>query len=494
MKLHALAPGGSIRSEFVGVRPVVLCGGSGARLWPLSRSLYPKQLLALARDLTMLQATVIRTQGGDFLNPLVVTSEEQRFLVRDQLTATSLRAEAIILEPAGRNTAGAIALAAYKEAQSFPDRLMLVMPSDHVINDGKAFLEAVEAAIPAAQEGGIVTFGIEAGKPEIGYGYIEAGSQREGTDRVRSVRRFIEKPDLTSAEEYCASGNYFWNGGIFLFQAKTLLQELELFAPEIASSCERAMATATSDDEFIRPDAEHFLSSPSVSIDYAVMEKTDHAWVVPVSMGWSDIGSWDALWEVLSQDENQNVLQGDVLALDCHGSLLRSEDGVTIAAVGAENLVVVATRDAVLVIPRERAQDTKLLVEQLRANGNDLHALHHRVHRPWGTYQTTDKGDRFQTKRITVKPGEKLSLQMHHHRSEHWIVVRGTALVTIDDTVRLLQENESTYVPAGSTHRLENPGKIPLELIEVQCGAYVGEDDIVRFEDTYGRAPKTAAA
>lgn len=322
---------------------------------------------------------------------------------------------------------------------------------------------------------------------------VEAGEPVDYAPRVRSVTRFSEKPDAETAELYCASGRHFWNGGIFLFRADVFLAELAAFAPDVTAACDLAAEQATVDGCFIRPGAA-FLASPSISIDYAVMERTEKAAVVPVSMGWSDVGSWHALWEVAPQDGQHNVLQGEVLAIDCEGSLFRSEDGITVAAVGAQNLVVVATRDAVLVVPRERAQDTKLLVDELRARGNEIHALHSRVHRPWGTYETTDRGERFQTKRIVVKPGEKLSLQMHHHRSEHWIVVRGTARVTVGDSVRLLQENESTYVPAGCTHRLENPGKIPLELIEVQCGPYVGEDDIVRFEDTYGRVASIIAA
>lgn len=482
--------GESIRAP---VRPVILCGGSGSRLWPLSRSLHPKQLLPLAAGETMLQATAARISGPMFSAPLVVSGEDHRFLIRDQLEAIGIEPSALILEPAARNTAAAIAVAAHSAGSENPSQVMLVLPSDHLIADVPRFLEAVAAAVPAAEAGALVTFGIEPRHPETGYGYIEAAETSEIAPGVLAVTTFSEKPDLATAERYCASGRHFWNGGIFLFRADIFLSELEAFAPEIATACKHAVDRGTMDGDFFRP-GDDFLSAPSISVDYAVMERTGRAAVVPVRMGWSDVGSWHALWEVQTQDSRQNVLQGEVVALDCGGSLLRSEDGITVAAVGVEDMVVVATRDAVLVVPRDRAQDIKLLVDRLRAEGNGLHAAHHRVHRPWGTYETTDRGERFQTKRIVVKPGHKLSLQMHHHRSEHWIVVRGTARVTVGDSVRLLQENESTYVAAGCTHRLENPGKIPLELIEVQCGPYVGEDDIVRFDDTYGRVASIAGA
>lgn len=469
------------------IRPVVLCGGSGSRLWPLSRTLHPKQLLALQPNETMLQATVRRSNSAEFRRPLVVTGEEHRFLVRDQLREVSAKAEAIILEPEGRNTAAAIALACYLDAKTNPDQLILVMPSDHVIGDVEAFRSCVAAGVPAAVAGGIVTFGIKPTRAETGYGYIEAGAEDPQFRSARKVARFVEKPDAATAEKYFASGDHFWNGGIFLFRAATLIEELEAHAPEIASACEQAIAAATPDGDFLRPAREPFLASPSISIDYAVMEKTERAWVVPVEMRWSDAGSWDALWEISEKDSNGNVLTGDVVAVESQGSLIRSETDATVAALGVEDLIIVATRDAILVLPRNRAQDAKTLVDALKDAGVDKASLHPRVHRPWGSYETVDRGERFQTKRIIVKPGEKLSLQMHHQRSEHWIVVAGTARVTIDGQVRLLQENESTYVPVGSTHRLENPGKIPLHLIEVQCGPYLGEDDIVRLEDDYGR-------
>lgn len=474
------------------VRPVLLCGGSGTRLWPLSRSLYPKQLCPVFRSNTMLQATAKRVRRPLFSAPVVVAGEEHGFLVKDQLEAINAGCAAIILEPEGRNTAAAIALAARWAQQGDADELLLVMPCDHVIGDVESFIERVTAALPAAQAGSLVTFGIKPTRPETGYGYIETGNRHGDASQVRPIVRFVEKPGLAEATDYCSSGRHYWNGGIFLFRASAIVEQLHRYAPAIASCSERAMDEGTVEDSFLRPAPEPFLACPSNSIDCAVMEKTDQAVVAPSDMQWSDVGSWASLWEIADRDCNDNAVQGDVLAIDCRGSLLRSEGGATVAAVGIENLVVVATRDAVLVVPRERAQDTRLLVDMLKASGGDKYSVHPRVHRPWGSYETMDQGDRFQTKRIIVKPGQRLSLQRHHHRSEHWIVVRGTALATVDDQVRLLQENESIYIPAGATHRLENPGKIPLHLIEVQCGPYLGEDDIVRLEDDYGRMPSVA--
>lgn len=470
------------------VRPVVLCGGSGSRLWPLSRSLHPKQLLPLQPGHTMLQATVARTIGPGFEAPLIVTGEEHRFLVRDQLRAVGAKPKAIILEPAGRNTAPAAALACYYQARVNREQLMLIMPADHVIGDADAFGAGIAAAIPAAQAGAIVTFGIEPTRAETGYGYIEAAEDGGQDLAVRSVIGFVEKPDQQTATAYVAGRRHFWNGGIFLFRAGTLIDELSAHAPEVAKACEAAIAEAVEDGEFVRPEAAKFLASPSISIDYAVMEKTSRARMISVDMRWSDVGSWDALWEIGAKDACSNLISGDVVALDSSGCLIRSEGDATIAALGVKDLVIVATKDALLVVPRDRAQDTKALVDALRDAGIDKHLLHPQVHRPWGTYEIVDRGARFATKRIIVNPGQALSLQVHHERSEHWIVVEGSARVTIDDDVRLLQENESTYVPAGSRHRLENPGTTPLHLIEVQCGPYLGEDDIVRLEDDYGRS------
>jgi mannose-1-phosphate guanylyltransferase/mannose-6-phosphate isomerase len=365
---------------------------------------------------------------------------------------------------------------------------MLVMPADHVIGDEVSFMRSIEAGIPAAEAGAIVTFGIQPRRAEIGYGYIEAGEALPDQPGVFSVRQFVEKPDAPTAESYLATGRHFWNGGIFLFKASVLIEELTAHAPEIAAACEAAAVNAAADDAFLRPQREAFITSPSISIDYAVMEKTARASMVPVEMAWSDVGSWDALWEISDRDSAFNALMGDVVAVESSGCLIRSESDATIATLGVKDLIIVATRDAVLVVPRDRAQDLKKVVQSLEEAGVDKQALHPQVHRPWGTYETVDRGDRFQTKRIVVKPGEKLSLQMHHQRSEHWIVVAGTARVTIGERVQLLQENESTFVPAGAVHRLENPGRIPLQLIEVQCGPYLGEDDIVRFDDDYGRS------
>jgi mannose-1-phosphate guanylyltransferase/mannose-6-phosphate isomerase len=456
----------------------------------LSRSLYPKQLLPVASEASMLQVTAARVpQAKGFGAPIVVAGEDHRFLIADQLRGQSTAPAAILLEPAARNTAAAIALAANLLLASDPDALMLVMPSDHVIADVEAFHQAVQAAVPAAQKGRLVTFGIKPGHPETGYGYIEVGDSLSEVAGVNRVARFVEKPDAETAKAYVESGRHAWNGGIFLFMARTVLGELEQFEPAIARACSEAMAARVSDGVFVRPSREPFLSSPNVSIDYAVMERTTLAAVVPVEMGWSDVGSWDALWDISSKDQTGNATKGDVVAVDTKGSLLRQDGGPAIAAVGVSDMVVVSTRDAVLVAPRSRAQDVKHLVDELKGRGSEKPQVHTQVHRPWGTYETMDRGERFQTKRIVVKPGEKLSLQMHHHRSEHWIVVSGTARVVVDDKVSLLQENQSIYIPAGSTHRLENPGKIPLHLIEVQCGSYLGEDDIVRFEDSYGRVP-----
>jgi mannose-1-phosphate guanylyltransferase/mannose-6-phosphate isomerase len=468
-------------------RAVILSGGAGTRLWPLSRSSCPKQLLPLAQAQTMLQATAARAAGPGFAAPLVVAGEAHRFLVKDQLEEGGVAPAAILLEPEGRNTAAAIALAALWIVQQDKDDIMLVMPSDHVIGNISAFHRAIERAMPLARAGALVTFGIEAASPETGYGYIEAGDAIPDAEGAFAVASFTEKPNAEAAQDYLSRGNFFWNAGIFLFRASAFLEELEAHAPEVAQACGEAMGRIELDDLFVRPDAAAFLRSPGVSIDYAVMEYTGKACVVPVEMGWSDVGSWDALWEIAPKDGDGNAAQGDVIAVDSRNSLLRSEGNVTLAAVGIEDMVVVATRDAVLVAPRSRAQDTKKVVEALERAGRENHLNPSKVHRPWGSYETTDEGARFQTKRIVVKPGHKLSLQMHHHRSEHWIVVTGTARVTIGEEVRLLQENQSTYIPAGTAHRLENPGKIPLHMIEVQCGAYLGEDDIVRFEDSYGR-------
>ena len=468
--------------------PVILSGGSGTRLWPLSRSLYPKQLLPLVDSDSMLQATVSRvTDSGRFHSPVIVANEDHRFIIAEQLRQCSCEATAIILEPEGRNTAPAIALAARFILERDPEALLLVMPSDHLIRDTAAFATAVDAAVNAAVErNALLTFGIRPDRPETGYGYICCGAPLGAHNDVHQVDRFVEKPDLATAESYLANGNYVWNSGIFLFSAAGFLEELAEFEPEMASAAEDAVSGGAWDSLFFRPEREAFRRSPSNSVDYAVMERTRRAAVVPVDMGWSDVGSWAALWEVSPKDAKGNALQGDILVEGAANCYART-DGPAIALAGVEDLIVVATPDAVLVTCREKSQDVKLIVDQLKASGRDEHVAHTVVHRPWGTYQTTDQGARFQTKRIMVKPGEKLSLQKHHHRAEHWIVVQGTARVTRGNEVVDLHENESTFIPIGVTHRLENPGKIPLHIIEVQSGSYLGEDDIVRFEDTYGR-------
>lgn len=469
------------------INPVILSGGVGSRLWPLSRALYPKQLLPLAGERTMLQATALRVaESARFTPPLVVGNEEHRFMIAEQLRLADLDPAGIILEPEGRNTAPAVALAALHLAATDPAALMLVMPSDHVIADPDAFHAAIDAGARAAAAGRLVTFGITPDRAETGYGYIEAGAELDAAPGTRRVSRFVEKPDAATAAEYVAAGSFYWNAGIFLFQAGRYLEELERHAPEILAACQAAMTQAAVDLSFIRPDGAAFRTSPSDSIDYAVMEKTAAAVVVPVSMGWSDVGSWAALWDISPRDDQGNSRWGDVIALDSRNSLLRSE-GPAIAALGLDDMVVVATSDAVLIAPKARAQDVKKLVDELARSNRDEHINHVVVHRPWGSYQTADTGHRYQVKRLVVKPGEKLSLQKHHHRAEHWIVVQGTAKVTRNDEVITLHENESTYIPIGAVHRLENPGKIPLCIIEVQSGAYLGEDDIVRFDDTYGR-------
>ncbi len=465
------------------ILPVILSGGSGTRLWPLSREAYPKQFLPLVGDVTMLQATWNRVAAIAGAPPIVVANQEHRFMAAEQLRECNVSPQALILEPIGRNTAPAIAIAALQALAAGDDALLLVLPSDHVVRNEAAFHAAVQQAAIAAEAGKLVTFGIVPTAPETGYGYIKA----QAGVGVRAVDRFVEKPDLATAEQYVASGEYYWNSGMFLFKASRYLQELEALQPAILAACREALDKASRDSDFIRLDTEAFAASPNDSIDYAVMEKTADAAVVPLDAGWNDVGSWSALWEVSDKDANGNACHGDVIALDCRNSYAYGNR--LIAMVGLEDVVVVETDDAVFVGHKDRVQDVKEIVGQIKRDGRSEAAAHRKVYRPWGAYDSIDNGARFQVKRITVKPGATLSLQMHHHRAEHWIVVSGTAEVTRGEEVILLTENQSTYIPLGVTHRLKNPGKLPLELIEVQSGSYLGEDDIVRFEDQYGRAP-----
>jgi mannose-1-phosphate guanylyltransferase/mannose-6-phosphate isomerase len=469
------------------IRPVILSGGSGTRLWPMSRTFYPKQLLPLVGEHSLLQQAALRIAGAPgFAAPLMIANEEHRFIIGEQLREIDVPTQALLLEPIGRNTAPAACIAALSLAGAEPDALMLLMPSDHTIADRAAFLAAVERAAAAARAGHLVTFGIHPERAETGYGYIERGAALPGVDGGFAVARFVEKPDAATAERYVASGAFFWNSGIFLFPAALYLSELERLRPDMLAACRQSLAAARRDDDFIRLDKEAFAGCPADSIDYAVMEHTDRAAMVPVAMGWSDLGSWDALWEIAEKDAAGNALSGNVIAEDAKNCYLRSEAGL-VAALGVEDLVVVATQDAVMLAPRNRAQDVRRLVARLvKEKRPEADALP-RVHRPWGSYETLHAGHRVQVKHILVKPGGKLSLQMHHHRAEHWVVVQGTAKIVRGNEEIMLTEDQSTYIPLGTPHRLENPGKIPLHLIEVQSGAYLGEDDIVRFEDHYGR-------
>ena len=468
------------------IHPVILSGGTGSRLWPLSRSLFPKQLLALAGDRSLIQDTVLRTQGSGFAAPLIICNTEHRFLIAEQMREADIEPQAIVLEPLGRNTAPAAATAALMVAAIDSQALILLMPADHIIRNLTAFLNAIDRAARAAEQDRLVTFGITPDAPETGYGYIRRGAPLTGLADCHQVARFVEKPDAETAARYLASGEYDWNSGMFLFKAGVFLDELERLEPELLSTCREAFAKGRKDLDFFRLEAESFAKAKAISIDYAVMERTDKAAVVPVEMGWSDIGSWEALWTAANRDAQGNATKGDVLHHGSRNSYLRSE-GPLVAAVGLEDMVVVATPDAVLVSHKSASQDVKRIVEQLEQSGRELHTTHRKVYRPWGSYESIDSGENFQVKHITVNPGAKLSLQMHHKRAEHWIVVSGTAQVTCGEKIYPLRENQSTYIPLGEKHRLENFGPEPLHLIEVQSGSYLGEDDIVRFEDTYGR-------
>ena len=489
------------------IQPVVLSGGSGTRLWPLSREKYPKQLLALVGNDSLLQATVRRTEGitgAQLAPPIVVCNEEYRFVIAEQLRLMD-RPGAIVLEPTGRNTAPALTLAALAATRDGADPVLLVMPADHVISDTATFRSAVGTGAALAEVGLVVTFGITPDSPETGYGYIQAGECLAGADQgsstdARLIARFVEKPNLQTATSYLEQGSYLWNSGLFMMRASVWLAAIGACRPDILVACNAAWAGGSRDGEFLRVGKDDFAACPSDSIDYAVMERITVIGrdsvraagelpigvVIPLQAGWSDVGAWDALWEVLPKDDAGNVALGDVMLHDCRNTLAMA-DGRLVACVGVSNLVVVETADAVLVVHKDRTQDVKRIVDALKQRGRSEGHIHRKVFRPWGWYDSVDVGARFQVKRIVVKPGGALSLQMHHHRAEHWIVVSGTAKVTKGDQTFLVSENESTFIPLGTTHRLENPGRVALEMIEVQSGSYLGEDDIVRFEDVYGR-------
>ena len=467
--------------------PVLLSGGTGSRLWPLSRETYPKQLLSLLGENTLLQQTALRVDDPSlFDDPVVIANAEHRFAIGEQLCAVGVAHPTIVLEPFGRNTAPAVTVAALLAAESDPDAVILAMPVDHWVPDHAAFRAAIAMGVSAARHGRFVLFGVRPSSPATGFGYIQMGGELEAASPIRNVAGFVEKPDLVTVERLLACDEHLWNSGIFLLPVRRFIDELAHRAPEVLAACRKALAGATRDLDFLRLEERAFEGCPSISIDYAVMEKTDNAVVVPAKFNWSDVGSWSALWSMADKDRSGNVVIGDAVMEDTSGCYLRG-DGQLVAALGVEDLIIATSPDVVLVTSRKRDQDVGKLVERLKANGHRSATQTHSVHRPWGYYQSIHAGERFQVKRITVNPGAKLSLQKHYHRAEHWVVVNGTAIVTRDDEEILLRENELVYVPLGCMHRLENPGKVPLNLIEVQSGAYLGEDDIVRVQDIYDR-------
>ncbi|WP_339776211.1 mannose-1-phosphate guanylyltransferase/mannose-6-phosphate isomerase [uncultured Methylophaga sp.] len=463
--------------------PVIISGGTGTRLWPLSRKNKPKQFLSLFGEYSLFQNTLSRLSGlQDIDSPLIVCNTEHRFMVAEQLQEIDIAAKDIILEPCARNTAPAIALAALRAIENDKDAVLLVLAADHVIQNIPAFHKAIEQAKKHAEQDKLVTFGIQPQSAHTGYGYIEAVKK----DQPSEVKRFIEKPELSTAESYLAAGNFFWNSGMFMFKASAYLDELQQHSPEMLSACKASLEKSVIDLDFIRVETESFEHSPSDSIDYAVMEKTTKAFVVPLDAGWSDVGSWSSLWEAFPQDENNNVIIGDVITDSVHNSYIHSENRL-VTVLGLDDVVVVETHDAIMVAHKDQAQEVKKIVEALNKQERKEVLTHRKCYRPWGSYDSVDYGERFQVKRITVNPGASLSLQMHYHRAEHWVVVSGTAEVTRDDEVILLGENESTFIPLGSVHRLRNPGRVPLEIVEVQSGSYLEEDDIIRLQDNYNR-------
>jgi mannose-1-phosphate guanylyltransferase/mannose-6-phosphate isomerase len=467
--------------------PVLLSGGTGSRLWPLSRETYPKQLLSLLGEKTLLQQTALRVADPSlFSDPMVIANAEHRFAIGEQLRAVGISDPTIVLEPFGRNTAPAVAISALLASETDPDAVILVMPVDHWVSDHAAFRAAVSTGLAAARHGRFVLFGLRPTAPATGFGYIRMGDGLATVPDVRDVAGFVEKPDLAMVERFLACDEHLWNSGIFLLPARVFIDELAQRAPEVLAACRKALAAATRDLDFLRLEESAFETCPSISIDYAVMEKTDRAVVIPAAFDWNDIGSWSALWTMSEKDQSGNVIIGDAIVEDASGCYVRGE-GPLVAALGVEDLIIATSPDVVLVTTRNRDQDVGKLVERLKASGHRSATQTHSVHRPWGYYQSIHAGERFQVKRITVNPGAKLSLQKHFHRAEHWVVVNGTAIVTRDDEEILLRENESIFVPLGCMHRLENPGKVPLNLIEVQSGAYLGEDDIVRVQDIYHR-------
>ena len=467
--------------------PVILAGGSGTRLWPLSRELFPKQLITIENSHTMLQNTLLRLYGiEEMTSPIIVCNEAHRFMTAEQVRQIQIEPEAIVLEPVGKNTAPAIAVAALKAMEQKNDPVLLVLPADHVIEHIPRFHAVINAGYEYAKKDKLITFGIVPDSPETGYGYIKKGGLLDTHTGASAIDSFVEKPDLETARKYLDSGSYCWNSGMFMFKASVILRELEKYAEGLLRPCKESIAAGVRDLDFLRLDADIFSRIPPDSIDYAVMEKTLNGIVIPFDGGWNDLGSFDALWQAGKKDENQNVTKGDVLLHDVKDSYISSESSL-VAAVGIEKFVIVETKDAILVCPRDRVQDVKKIVLKLKDQRRNESVSHRKVYRPWGSYETIDIEQRFQVKRITVKPGAKLSLQKHFHRAEHWTVVSGTAIITRGKEEVMLKEDESTYIPLGTPHRLENPGKIPLELIEVQSGSYLGEDDIVRFDDIYGR-------